>query len=110
VRLREAGKASEVVAVSIGPQHAQETIRTALAMGADRGILVKVDGPVEPAFGLTKTTLAKTSVRLSQRLLGPSASALAHRSPNHPSEVVQRTRAFLFYIDLSCASRGHTGC
>jgi electron transfer flavoprotein beta subunit len=48
VRLREAGKASEVVAVSIGPQQAQETIRTALAMGADRGILVKVDGPVEP--------------------------------------------------------------
>ncbi|MGN6471196.1 MAG: electron transfer flavoprotein subunit beta/FixA family protein, partial [Rhizobiaceae bacterium] len=48
VRLREAGKASEVVAVSIGPQQAQETIRTALALGADRGILVKVDGPVEP--------------------------------------------------------------
>jgi len=48
VRLREAGKASEVVAVSIGPQQAQETIRTALAMGADRGILVTVDGPVEP--------------------------------------------------------------
>src|ERR1044071_2781750 len=48
VRLREAGKASEVVAVSIGPQQAQETIRTALAMGADRGILVKVDGPGEP--------------------------------------------------------------
>ena len=48
VRLREAGKASEIVAVSIGPQQAQETIRTALAMGADRGILVKVDGPVEP--------------------------------------------------------------
>jgi electron transfer flavoprotein beta subunit len=48
VRLREAGKASEVVAVSIGPQQAQETIRTALAMGADRGILVKVDGTVEP--------------------------------------------------------------
>ena len=48
VRLREAGKASEVVAVSIGPQQAQETIRTALAMGADRGILVEVDGPVEP--------------------------------------------------------------
>src|SRR5512132_2803970 len=48
VRLREAGKASEVVAVSSGPQQAQETIRTALAMGADRGILVKVDGTVEP--------------------------------------------------------------
>src|SRR4030095_5865312 len=53
VRLREAGKASEVVAVSIGPQQAQETIRTALAMGADRGILVKVDGTVEP-LGVAK--------------------------------------------------------
>ncbi len=48
IRLKEAGKADEIIAVSIGPQQAQETIRTALAMGADRGILVKVDGPVEP--------------------------------------------------------------
>src|ERR1700758_5099552 len=48
LRLREKGKASEVVAVSIGPQQAAETIRTALAMGADRGILVKADGAVEP--------------------------------------------------------------
>jgi electron transfer flavoprotein beta subunit len=48
LRLREAGKATEIVAVSIGPQQAQETIRTALAMGADRGILVKTDGIVEP--------------------------------------------------------------
>ena len=48
IRLKEAGKATEIVAVSIGPQQAGETIRTALAMGADRGILVKVDGPVEP--------------------------------------------------------------
>jgi electron transfer flavoprotein beta subunit len=48
LRLKEAGKATEIVAVSIGPQQASETIRTALAMGADRGILVKVDGAVEP--------------------------------------------------------------
>jgi electron transfer flavoprotein beta subunit len=48
IRLKEAGKATEIVAVSIGPQQASETIRTALAMGADRGILVKADGPVEP--------------------------------------------------------------
>jgi electron transfer flavoprotein beta subunit len=48
VRLKEKGKASEVIAVSIGPQQAQETIRTALAMGADRGILVKAEGEVEP--------------------------------------------------------------
>ena len=48
IRLKEAGKATEIIAVSIGPQQAAETIRTALAMGADRGILVKVDGAVEP--------------------------------------------------------------
>ncbi len=48
LRLREAGVASEIIAVSIGPQQAQETIRTALAMGADRGILVKTDDLVEP--------------------------------------------------------------
>jgi len=48
IRLKEGGKATEIVAVSIGPQQASETIRTALAMGADRGILVKADGVVEP--------------------------------------------------------------
>ena len=48
LRLKEAGKADEVIAVSVGPQQAQETIRTALAMGADRGILVKTDDLVEP--------------------------------------------------------------
>src|SRR5437868_3129217 len=48
IRLKEKGAATEIVAVSIGPQQAAETIRTALAMGADRGILVKVDGTVEP--------------------------------------------------------------
>ncbi|MEJ8570204.1 electron transfer flavoprotein subunit beta/FixA family protein [Microbaculum marinum] len=48
IRLKEAGKVEEIVAVSIGPAQSSETIRTALAMGADRGILVKADGPVEP--------------------------------------------------------------
>ena len=48
IRLKEGGKATEIVAVSIGPAQASETIRTALAMGADRGILVKTEGPVEP--------------------------------------------------------------
>ena len=48
IRLKEAGKATEIIAVSIGPAQAGETIRTALAMGADRGILVKADGVVEP--------------------------------------------------------------
>ncbi len=53
LRLREAGTATEVIAVSVGPQQAQETIRTALAMGADRGILIKHDEYVEP-LGVAK--------------------------------------------------------
>jgi electron transfer flavoprotein beta subunit len=48
IRLKEAGKAEEVIVVSVGPQQCQETIRTALAMGADRGILVLTDQPAEP--------------------------------------------------------------
>ncbi len=48
LRLKEAGKAEEIIAVSIGPQKAQETIRTALAMGADRGIFIKCEDEVEP--------------------------------------------------------------
>jgi electron transfer flavoprotein beta subunit len=48
VRLKEQGKASEIVAVSIGPAQAAETLRTALAMGADRGLLVKTEASVEP--------------------------------------------------------------
>ncbi|NCN84206.1 MAG: electron transfer flavoprotein subunit beta/FixA family protein, partial [Sphingomonadales bacterium] len=48
IRLKEAGKAEEIIAVSVGPQKAQETLRTALAMGADRAILVVTDEEVEP--------------------------------------------------------------
>ena len=48
LRLREAGTADEVIALSIGVQRCQETIRTALAMGADRGILIRTDATLEP--------------------------------------------------------------
>ncbi len=48
IRLKEKGVATEIVAVSIGPVKAQETLRTALAMGADRAILVQTDDEVEP--------------------------------------------------------------
>lgn len=48
IRLKEAGNAEEIIAISIGPDKAQETLRTALAMGADRAILVKTDDEVEP--------------------------------------------------------------
>ena len=57
IRLKEAGKASEIVVVSIGPAQSAETIRTALAMGADRGILVKTDDQVEP-LGVAKIVKA----------------------------------------------------
>ena len=48
VRMKEAGTATEIIAISIGPQQCTETLRTALAMGADRGILVKTDDEAEP--------------------------------------------------------------
>ncbi|QDC38241.1 electron transfer flavoprotein subunit beta/FixA family protein [Sphingobium fuliginis] len=48
IRLKEKGVVTEIVAVSVGPQKAQETLRTALAMGADRAILVQTDDEVEP--------------------------------------------------------------
>lgn len=48
IRLKEAGKAEEIIAVSVGPAKAQETLRTALAMGADRAILIQTDDEVEP--------------------------------------------------------------
>jgi electron transfer flavoprotein beta subunit len=48
IRLKEAGKAEEVIVVSIGPPKAEETLRTALAMGADRAILIETDAAVEP--------------------------------------------------------------
>ena len=47
VRLKETGKASEVIAITIGPEKAQEQLRTALAIGADRAILVKTDAPID---------------------------------------------------------------
>ena len=66
VRLKEAGKATEIVAVSMGPQAAQETLRTALAMGADRGILVLTDAELQPlaVAKLFKAIVAKEQPQL----------------------------------------------
>ena len=96
IRLKEAGKATEIVAVSIGPAQASETIRTALAMGADRGILVETDAPFlapvphrgqrnEPAF-ITRTLDTLAQVR------GISASNAA--------ELTTANALRLFRIDL----------
>ena len=57
IRLKEKGVATEIVVVSVGPTQAQETIRTALAMGADRGILIQTDDMVEP-LGVAKALKA----------------------------------------------------
>src|SRR3978361_495587 len=101
LRLREAGKATEVVVVSIGPAQASETIRTGLAMGADRGILVKAEGNVEP-LAVAKilkaivdeekpglVILGKQAIdddsnqtgQMPAALLGCSAAAFASRMP-----------------------------
>ena len=66
VRLQEAGTATEIVAVSVGPQQCQETIRTALAMGADRGILIQTDDEVQPlaVAKLLKAVVDKESPEL----------------------------------------------
>jgi electron transfer flavoprotein beta subunit len=66
VRLKEKGVATEIIAISAGPTAAQEQIRTALAMGADRGILVEHDGVLEPlaVAKLLKAIVAKESPEL----------------------------------------------
>jgi len=73
LRLREKGVATEVIAVSLGPQAAQETIRTALAMGADRGIHVLTDQELQPlaVAKLLKAVIAKEQPQLA--ILGKQA-------------------------------------
>jgi electron transfer flavoprotein beta subunit len=61
LRIRERNLASEVIAISIGPAEAQQQLRTALAMGADRAVLVQVDSPVEPR------TAAQVFLKLAQQ-------------------------------------------
>lgn len=66
VRLKEAGTATEVVAVTIGPEKAQEQLRTAMAIGADRGILVKTDTPIDLG-GVEPLAVAKTLKALVEK-------------------------------------------
>ena len=63
IRMKEAGLASEILAVSIGPEKSQETLRTALAMGADRAILIVTDALLEP---ITVAKLLKAVVDAEQ--------------------------------------------
>ena len=64
VQLKEAGKASEIITVTIGTQKAQEQLRTALAMGADRAILIKSDLPIDIG-GIQSLDVAKTFYRIA---------------------------------------------
>ncbi|MBC6980179.1 electron transfer flavoprotein subunit beta/FixA family protein [Caulobacter sp. 17J80-11] len=68
VRLKEKGVVSEIVVVSVGPTQAQETLRTALAMGADRGILIQSDQDVEP-LGVAKLLKAVVAEEAPQMVL-----------------------------------------
>jgi len=68
VRLKEAGTASEIIAVSAGGAQAQETIRTALAMGADRGILIQSDVALEP-LGIAKLLKAVVEKEAAERVI-----------------------------------------
>jgi len=63
IRLKEAGQASEIIAVSCGPQACQETLRTALALGADRAVLVETEAELQP---LAVAKLLKTLVEREQ--------------------------------------------
>ena len=63
IRMKEAGQATEILVVSIGPEKSQETLRTALAMGADRAILIQTDAPLEP---ITVAKLLKAVVDAEQ--------------------------------------------
>jgi electron transfer flavoprotein beta subunit len=66
IRIKESGAADEVIAVSVGPKVSQEQIRTALALGADRGILVETDQQVEPlaVAKILKTLVEKEGIDL----------------------------------------------
>ena len=66
VRLKEAGKASEIIVVTIGPEKAQEQIRTAMAIGADRGILVKTEDAIDLG-GVEPLAVAKTLKTLVEK-------------------------------------------
>ena len=76
VRMREAGTATEMIAVSIGPAVAQETVRTALAMGADRAILVEADAALEP-LAVAKILKAIADKEAAEKAAAEAAAAEA---------------------------------
>jgi electron transfer flavoprotein beta subunit len=103
IRIKEAGKAEEVVVVSIGPQQSQETIRTALAMGGDRGVLIQTDEPVEP---LAVAKLLKTVVEKEQ----PQVVVLGKQAIDDDSNMTgQMLAALLDWPQATFASKVELG-
>ena len=91
IRLKEQGKATEIVAVSIGPAQAAETIRTALAMGADRGILVKTDRP--SSRSRSPRSCKKIVEQESPRPRHPGQAGDRRRLPTRPARCSPRCSA-----------------
>jgi electron transfer flavoprotein beta subunit len=87
VRLQEAGKAKEIVAVSLGVAACQDTLRTALAMGADRGILVETDAELQP---LAVAKLLKAVVEKEKPDWSFSASRRLMMTPIRPARCWRR--------------------
>ena len=103
LRLREAGKAEEVVAVGLGPRQCQETIRTALAMGADRGIHVKTDAELQPLAVAKLLTAVIEEERPGLVILGKQAI------DDDSNQTGQMTAALLGWPQATFASRLDVG-
>ncbi len=111
LRLKEAGKAEEVIVVSIGPAKAEETLRTALAMGADRAILIRGDVTVLVA-GAGAKAAAEQAARLSgvSKVLLPrtqaspttSPSRWRHSSPSFPVPMTRSSLPLPRTVRMSC--------
>ena len=103
LRLREAGKAEEVVAVGLGPRQCQETIRTALAMGADRGIHVNTDAELQPLAVAKLLTAVIEEERPGLVILGKQAI------DDDSNQTGQMTAALLGWPQATFASRLDVG-
>ena len=103
LRLREAGKAGEVVAVGLGPRQCQETIRTALAMGADRGIHVETDAELQPLAVAKLLTAVIEEERPGLVILGKQAI------DDDSNQTGQMTAALLGWPQATFASRLDVG-
>ena len=93
LRLKEGGEATEVVVVSIGPAQASETIRTGLAMGADRGILVKAEGNVEPLAVAKILKKVADEEQQGLMILGKQAIGDSNQTRQMLAALLSRSRA-----------------